>query len=574
LSVAYQALLIRGQGASDGSQVVRRFSITAAPAVLLKASQNRDFAISPDGKRIAYFARLTATLRQLHVRALDELESKPLHSAEQWYEPFFSPDGKWIAFTDESDYTLKKISVTGGPVVPIARSSGESLGAVWSDDQMIVFSTVRSGLSRVSAEGGTPTVLTTLNKARGEVAHAWPIFVPSRHAVLYTIVLADAQQIGALDLDSGEQRVIVQVGTAPHLLGDSLIYGVEDSLRAVRFDARRVDVVGEPVDLMKGIVAKGNGSMDFTVAADGTLAYVPGLEARRDVYWVDRLGARNAIGLPPNGYIYARLSPDGSKIALDARGSDHGIVIWNIARGAATRLPSDAPLDGQPIWMPDSTRIVFTSQRKGVGDLYVQAVDGSGSAEQIVTSQNQLRAYAVSKDGDRLIFSEPTATGHNLKTVRIAGGGQAEHLPATNRTGLNAALSPDGDLIAYQSDDVGRSEIFLRRFPETERDVLQVSTAGGVQPAWAGHELFYVSPNYKLMSVLVTQAGLTFRAAIPTPVIDVSQYLSGAFGRAYDVAPDGKRFLFVEAEHEGDPTKIVVVVNWQQELRRAMSKGK
>jgi Tol biopolymer transport system component len=366
----------------------------------------------------------------------------------------------------------------------------------------------------------------------------------------------------------------VQVGTAPHLLGDYLVYGSEGSLRAVRFNARQVDVVGEAVDLMKNIVAKDNGSMDMAVATDGTLAYVSGSEAQHDVYWVDRRGVRDVVGLPPNGYIHARLSPDGSKIALDARGRDHGIIIWNIARRTATRLPSDAPLDGQPIWMPDSTRVVFTSQRKGPGDLYVQQVDGSGSAQQIVTSQNQLRACDVSRDGTHLIFSEPATAGHTLKTVPIAGGGRAEPLTAANKSGRNAALSPDGNLIAFQSDDGGRSEIFLRRVPDADGGGLQVSTAGGVQPAWAGRELFYIALNYKLMSVSVTQTGAKFEAAVAIPVMDVSKYLVGAFGRAYDVTPDGKRFLMVEAEPETDPTKIVVVVNWQQELQRIMSSGK
>jgi serine/threonine-protein kinase len=299
-----------------------------------------------------------------------------------------------------------------------------------------------------------------------------------------------------------------------------------------------------------------------------------GSEVQRDVYWIDRGGVRHAVGLPPNGYTYARLSPDGSKIALDARGRDRGIIIWNIARGTATRLPSDAPLDSRPIWMPDSTRIVFTSQRKGPGDLYVQAVDRSGPAEQIVAGQNDLTACDVSKDGTHLIFSEPATAGHTLKTVPIAGGGRAEPLTATNKSAQNAALSPDGNLIAFQSDDSGRSEIFLRRVADADGGGLQVSTAGGVNPAWAGRELFYVALNYELMSVSVTQTGAKFEAAVAIPVMDVSKYLMGAFGRTYDVTPDGKRFLMIEAQPETDPTKIVVVANWQQELRRAMSNGK
>jgi serine/threonine-protein kinase len=301
---------------------IRRFAVTAAPAALAIANTNRDLAITPDGTRIVYFAG-NGSSRQLYVRSLDALDGTAIREAEFFFEPFVSPDGKWIGFNDEADYTLRKISVAGGPAVSIAPVGREILGATWGPDDSIVFATTEggTGLWRVAAGGGKPVALTKPDKERGEISHAWPEFLPGGKALLYTIRSSDASQVAALNLETGEQKVLLPVGTSPRFSPTGhLVYGVETTLRAVRFDPTRLEVLSDPIPVLESVAAKPSGGVDFSVAGDGTLVYVGGSNLiQRRLVWVDRRGSAQPLKAPLRRYQTLQISPDGARVALDVR---------------------------------------------------------------------------------------------------------------------------------------------------------------------------------------------------------------------------------------------------------------
>ena len=280
--------------------------------------------------------------------------------------------------------------------------------------------------------------------------------------------------------------------------------------------------------------------------------------------------------------MYPRLSPDGTRVALDVRDQDQDIWIWDLAREALTRFTFDAAQDGYPVWTPDGRRLVFASDRTGQLNLFWQAADGTGTVDRLTESPNQQRPSAFSPDGTRLVFREdrPTANavtngqvgsvqGRDLALLAVAGQQPVEPLVHTRFLEANGEISPDGRWLAYQSNESGQDEIYVRPFPEIDRGRWPISTGGGSRPLWAPHgkELFYLGPSGAVMSVPV-QGGSTFTAGNPTKLFEGYFLGGGASGRTYDVSPDGQRFLMIkELGGSAVAPTIVVIQNWTEELK-------
>jgi serine/threonine-protein kinase len=244
-----------------------------------------------------------------------------------------SPDGQWIGFGDTADQMIKKVSINGGPPLQIANlpTGAGYVGATWSPDDSIIFGTSAAGLMRVSP-GGTPEALTKADQTKGELAHRFPYLLPGGRALLFTIFPGDGQpdnmQIALLDLESREHRVIVRGGGFPvYVESGHIVYGNAGTLRAVRFDLERLEARGNPVAVVEGIITKAGGAASFAVSANGTLTYVAGAAAtaRRTVVWVDRQGREEETNVPPRAYAYARLSPEGGRVALDIRDDQNDV---------------------------------------------------------------------------------------------------------------------------------------------------------------------------------------------------------------------------------------------------------
>ena len=306
-------------------------------------------------------------------------------------------------------------------------------GASWGPDDTIVFGTGQpSGLWRVSASGGEPEALTTPETE--QVNHAWPHVLPGGRAVLFTILAGGSvenAQIAVLDLDTGEQRVLVPGGSNPRYAATGhLVYGVGGTLRAVRFDLDRLEVTDpDPVPVIDGVVTQGSGAVDFDLALDGSLAYVSGessaVGGQNVLVWVDRQGNEAPLDLPARPYIGPRVSPDGTRLVasiFDPENTD--VWIAQVTRGTIAKLTTAPGFDFGGLWTLDGERVVFASPREGPAGLFWVAADGSGEVERLMTDDGvqNLLPYGWSPDGDILVFEYATAdTGRGIGVLSMEG---------------------------------------------------------------------------------------------------------------------------------------------------------
>jgi serine/threonine-protein kinase len=550
-------------------------------------------AISPLGTHIAYSAS-----GRLNLRLLDQLDPSPVRGTEgevtaatSGSNPFFSPDGQWVGFWQGGQ--LKKVSVTGG--APVALCAADiPWGASWGADDTILVGQGPKGIMRVSAAGGTPEVLIDVDA--GQSAHG-PQMLPGGRAVLFTLrpqgtQAWDDSQIVVQSLDTGEHKVLINVGTdARYVSTEHLIYALQGALLAVPFDLEALEVTGGPVPLVEevaGTSGEQTGAAQFSTSADGTLVYISDISGtilglRRSLVWVDRQGREEPLKAPVHEYGNPRLSPDGQRVALDIQNEQRDIWIWHLAGETLTRLTLDPAIEQYGTWTPDSRRVIYSSSRAGVPNLFWQAADGTGAVERLTESQNAQFPGAVSPDGTRLVVREdrdPRAQGAGLSDLMLLplqGERRLAPLVQTPFREMNAEISPDGRWIAYQSAESGRDEIYVRPFPNVNEGRWQVSTGGGTQPLWArsGQELFYITPaDDALMSTGISGTPV-FKSGNPTKVLDIGAYYIGrtiqSAGRTYDVSPDGRRFLMIK-QPVGDQTaarpQILVVQNWFEELKR------
>jgi tRNA A-37 threonylcarbamoyl transferase component Bud32 len=551
---------------------VTRMTMAASGTAALDIATGRSLAITPDGGRVAY----VGGSNQLFVRALDRLDAAAIHSGAApltWV--FTSPDGQWVGFVEGN--VLRKVAITGGPPITIAHT-GAVFGATWTPDDSIIFASSEraTGLQRVSAAGGAVTVLTRPDPSRGELDHLWPEVLPSGRAVLMTITATTgglaAAQVAVLDLVTGTRTVLARGGSHGHYLASGhLVYTAEGALRAVAFDLGRLEVRGSPVTVLTRLVTTPQGSGDFVVAADGTLAYVdaPGATAatERTLVWVDRQGREEALAAPPRPYFHPRLSPDGTRVAVAIADEENDIWIWDLARQTSSRVTFDPAADFAPLWTPDGRRLIFFSQRGSEPGLFWQRADGSGSAERLGTGAPPT---GVTPGGTHVLFA---ATGNrDLVMGALDGTHRVEPLlqdPSVERNGI---VSPDGRWLAYESDRSGRFEIYVRPFPDVDGGQWLISTAGGTRPLWApdGKELFHVAPGGAIMASRVDARAGAWSASRPTTVVDGPYATEGVRDRrSYDVSADGRRFLVIkQPRSEATVPQIVVVQQWLEELKR------
>jgi len=559
---------------------VSRLQIAAAGAAEVRVGYNdRDLAITPDGSRLAYVGNRGT---QIFVRALDTLSPVAVYTGRP-VGLFASPDGQWVGFRDSAG-TLKRVALTGGPAVTLATlDTAFPGGGTWGpDDSIIVASAdVATGLQRVSPSGAVE-VLTRPDPAQGEADHLWPEMLPGGRAVLFTITALtgglDAARVAILDLETGTSEVLLHGGShAQYVRSGHLIYGQAGTLRAVAFDPRRREIRGTPVTVLPDVVTSSNGGVHAAVARDGTLVYlsVGSVEGTpRTLVWVDRLGVETPVGAPPRPYFLPALSPDGARIAVFANDQEDDLWLWDLGRSTLARLTVVPGRDVLQIWTPDSRRVIFSSERAGGRNLFWQAADGPSTVERLLESPNTQYPMAVSPDGRQLIFAdERPQTDIDLMAIELDGSRRVTPLLQSRFTERNGAISPDGRWLAYEANDSGRFEIYVRPYPDVDNGLSVVSTDGGTKPVWArdGQELFYVAPSGALMRVGV-ERGPSWSATKPSVAVKDGYFTNPVWwGRSYDVSPDGTRFLMIK---EGPPSgtapteSLVVVQNWFEELKR------
>jgi serine/threonine-protein kinase len=550
-----------------------RFTIAPPADLRLSAeSPGRDVAMSPDGRHVVYTTGARPEDTQLLIRAVDELEATPLRGLTGTYWPFISPDSRSIGFVrlSRSERELQKVSMTGGPAVTIARIQGLLVGASWGPDDTIVFATDTrvTGLLRVPAGGGEPTVLTTPDAGHGELHHYWPSFLPGGRAVLFTIVPQgglETAQVAVLDLRSGQRKTLIRgASQAAYVETGHLVYASAGTLRAVRFDPVRLEVSGDPVPVVEQVLTKPNGTAEFSLSRTGTLVYVAGTASPTTrLTWVDRAGRPTGTVGPPGPYRNPALSPDGARVAVertDPQSRTQDIWLIELARGVASRFTFDAHNNIYPVWSPDGSRIAFGSDRDGgVFGVYEKPANGATSDVLLLKAPEGAAPLSWAPDGQVLVYRSG-ATGLGLLP---RAGTQKPHLfEQTPFYQSSAQVSPTGRWIAYGSGESGRIEVYVRSFP-TPGGKYQISKEGGIWPRWRqdGKELFFYSLDGQLTAVPVTgETALDVGTAVP---LFRTPYLSGGIGfrQQYDVTRDGQRFLLNLVTDEASTATITVVLN-------------
>jgi serine/threonine-protein kinase len=549
---------------------VSRFVITPPSTAPLANLGDRVLTISPDGKRIAYWASKPGTDKvELYVRELDALEARAIpnteHSPSGNRNPFFSPDGMSIGYGTPTG-ALVAVAVDGRPPRKIVdRVELSFVGGWWSADNTLIFS---SGprLERVStAGGGTPQPLMPARQT-GDVAG--PVLLPGGHAVLFHAFADSAgDRVAVLDLDTGEEKTVVEGGSNPEYVDTGhLVFARGDTLMAVPFKVSELAATGEPVALVPGIRRPPGGAAQYAISANGTLVYVPAIAEvppSMSVVWVDRSGkalGRAVPGLLPNPRD-PRLSPDGKRLLLVTGGDEDG-DLWIYDLGGRPPIPLALPGDNRlPVWSPDGKQVAFFVVGNGVVAL---AADGSERAP------HPLRAGILAPEtwsaAGELILA--TYSG-DIVAAPAAPGGEIRDVVATDSREYDAALSANGRWLAYVSDRTGQGEIWVQPYPEGVP--VRVSNAGGYEPLWSadGRELFYRQGN--AVMVVSVDAGAEFSFGAPR-MLFTGPYVQRAdpYSSGYDVARDGRFLMILPGDENAAaaPASIVVVQNFAEELKR------
>jgi len=554
----------------EAPRTVARFELPLPPGVSLSTPRNRIVGISRDGKKLVYSSR-----DQLYLRTIDQIEATPIRGTEGGRGPFFSPDGDWVGFLAAGK--LKKVPIHGGTAVDLCDAQGV-WSARWDADDAIVFAQPRAGILRVSANGGTPELL--IPEAPGD-EYFGPQILPGKNAVLFTSWEGgswDNARIVLHVIETGERKVLIEQGREAHYLPSGhLVYVLAGTLFAVPFDSERLEVQGGSVPVVEGVrISRGfSGAASFSVSDTGSLAYVADSDPEnRTLVWVDRDAREEPLTAEPRLYIYPRISPDGSRLAIDVRDRERDIWIWHFDRETLTRFTFDPGQEQYPAWTPDGKHLAYASDHDGRTNVYWKSADGTGSVEQLTESDKEPVPYAFSPDGDQLVIRQDGNSDHDLGV--FSRNGPSELLFSTEHDERNAEISRNGNFLAYQSNESGRSEIYVRPFPNVEDGRWQVSASGGTRPLWApdGQELFYIAPQGELMAIPVrTERAFTFGNA--ETLLQGRIYLSIELGRTYDISPDGKRFLMIkEADDAGlSEPKLILVENWVEELKRLVPTG-
>jgi serine/threonine-protein kinase len=383
-------------------------------------------------------------------------------------------------------------------------------------------------------------------------------------------------QIAVLDLDSGAVSILLRgVGHANYASSGHLVYASTGALRAVRFDLDSLSVRGNPVQVVDRVVTKPSGTANFAIAANGTLVYESGdaaASADRTLVWVDRSGREEPVPAEKRSYVYPRISPDGKRLALDSRDQQNDIWIWDFARRTLSRLTFEPGLNRAVVWTRDSQRVIFSAERDGRESLFWQAADGSGSPEQLTpTTQDRPQGpLSLSPDGKVLVFGEPGQPPFDLYTLTLDSERKVAPLLNQTYSEHNGEISPDGRWMAYQSDESGTSEIFVRPFPNVAAGRSQVSNGGGTRPAWSrdGHEIYYLGLDGTMMAASIdARSGDIFSAGRPIALFSGPYYMVQA-GRSYDVAGDGRFLMIKNTTAQTAASQLAGVTNWLDELKR------
>jgi eukaryotic-like serine/threonine-protein kinase len=596
LAVAFIAIVFvhfRGKPFIQNNQI--RFQIALPKDVSL--ALGTPFALSPDGRRLAFWAGGSDRLSSLWIHALDSLESQSIQGTEasRGSPIYWSPDSRFVAY-DAGGGKLKKMNVEHlGPAVEICNLSGYAIGGSWNQDDVIIFGDYNASntIMRVPASEGIPSPVTRLNPQYGDISHIFPVFLPDGRHFLYfrrsSIPTVEGLFLGSLDVKPEEQEpkrlLDASSGAAYVPSQDSgsgqLLFLRGQTLMAQPFNHKRLELMGDAAPVVQNVGYYG-ALPDFTASTNGILIYRNGhLDQLSQPTWFDRQGAFKGTLGDVGFYQGISLLPDGTQALMSYQNHLQPLSrldVWlRDIHGLKTRVTMGQGENVTPIWSPDSLRIIFSSSRTGMMDLYEKSASGRMEEEKLLLkSKEDKKPTSISKDGRFLLFTaNDPKTKYDLWALSMEKDGRPKALLHAPFSESDGRFSPDMRWIAYVSDETGNPEIYvgeIRQIPERRElkivDARPISQGGGTAPHWRrdGKELYYQSPDGKIMFVDVI-AGPGFRAGPPevlfTPALDP---LSGSRFANWDVTADGSRFLMTTSAKENP--SFTVIHNWSSLIQK------
>jgi serine/threonine protein kinase/dipeptidyl aminopeptidase/acylaminoacyl peptidase len=580
-AIAGAALVIAAAAAGilylkpSGPARAARFQVTLPEGVQF----SQYVSVSPDGHKVVFNA--TGTQSGLWIRDLDTLEWRQLPGTEGSSSPFWSPDSRFLGFSVARD--LKKIDIAGGPPQTLCSTPNPAGTGSWSPEGVILFGGKGNGpLRRVSAAGGVATDVVAVDKSRGEAFAALPSFLPDGKHFLY-LVSGPAEVVGiyagSLDAKPTEQskeRILATTLAAPYVAGN-LFFVREGTLMTQPFDAGKLKLTGEPVPIAEHVGSELSNAY-FSVSPAGVLAYRTGASTSVNMQatWFDREGkVLGGFGQPgPDQGL--SLSPETTRAAgRDAAQNQRGdIWLLDFPRGVRTRLTFRQTSGSYPVWSPDGNRIIFAAGDT-LDTIYEKAASGAGDEKELFKQAGEIKTpTSWSRDGRFLLYNTNAVvkTVSDLWVLPLDGNRKPVLLLGSEFAEAQGRFSPDMRWIAYQSNESGRTEVYVRPFqasgssgPALGEGKWQVSKDSGTIPKWRGDgkELFFRDRGGSPMAVDVSASGAAFQAGIPKLLFSVPN------NDGWDIAPDGKRFLVVAPPVlQNAQTPLTVVLNWQADLKK------
>jgi serine/threonine-protein kinase len=567
----------------DAAPVVSRYGLSLPPEQAYADPFNPGLAFSPDGSSLVY----VGPNNQLWVKRRDQYEAAPIAGTEGAQSPVYSPDGDWLAFVVGGQ--LRRVPAVGGSATVLSDSMEPGVQSLaWQDDGTIVVTAVQFRLGRVPDVGGPVEILYDPDELVMQ-----PSALPGSRGVLFKACDGTCQvsELRVLEFASGEARTLLPgVAHASYVPTGHIIYVRPDgAVFGVGFDLGSLEITSAPVPLFDGVQVAIGVVPDLAISPVGDLIVVLGPAGQSgagvaEPVWVDRTGRATLVDetwtLNPGPNRGWALSPDGTKLATKVV-NDAGTNIWikELDDGPFTRLTFADADDERPRWTPDGMSVLFLSDRAGENDLYVRRADGTGSADVVLDVTESILEARYSSDGEWIVF----------RTAGVAGGIGMRDIWAV-RPGVDSvpmpllqepydekapAISPDGRWLAYESNQTGRDEIFVRPFPDVDSGQWQVSINGGGMPLWAhsGRELFYVDGDGNMVAAQV-ETEPTFGRGEQRILFEAGAvYLLSGNYTPFDIHPDDERFLMmriVGAEDDAGPRQMIVVENWFEEVKEKM----
>jgi serine/threonine-protein kinase len=538
---------------------------------------NANLAFSPDGSSLVFCGRMNGR-QQLFRRDLTGREATPIAGTDDGDSAFFSPDGRWIGFVAGGQ--IMKVPAEGGRPFRLSDQRGVGSSA-WLNDGTIVFVPIYSdGLFRVSAEGGTPQRLTTPDRASGELGHWWPEALPGDRYVVFTAFRTpvDRSRLGVVDLSTGQVHWVVDGGFYGRYVSTGhLVFTRGQRLFAVPFDPATATVKGPAVAVLDDVlVSQTSGYSTFAVSSRGMLAYVSESLGNplRELVWLDRAGRATPAADEPRRFQSVSLSPDDRQAALTIHGESRDLWITSLERRTFSRLTSGEGTEFDPVWSRSEKELFYIVDRPpfqvyriGVGD----PDTGRPVWDEVATIDSM--GIAVSPDGRTLAFEvDAPQTGRDLYYREADANAPAHPIRVTRSEERNIAFSPDGKWVVYQSNEIGRSEIYVQPFPGPG-DRVQVSNDGGTDPVWARNgEIFYLHENQLRVIAARAPGRVEFEAPhvlFSYPIIPTTIHETQTF----DVTRDGTRIIAVTIPDASKPRQLEVITDWTRELGRLVPRS-